>query len=122
VVTERKWIDHSQPQTLQAAVILSYMNAALGVLSFVVSGGAGLGGALLALLVVLGAAAYGVANERRWAYRVAVGAAGVYLGIQIVAFFVIHDFAGVLNLVFAGVLLALLVHAQSRAYQRIWFH
>ena len=52
----------------------------------------------------------------------AVGAAGVYLGLQMLAFFVIHDFAGVLNLVFAVVLLALLVHPQSRAYQRIWFH
>ena len=116
-MAEHKWIDQTQPQTLQAAVMLSYLNAALGVVFFFV-----FGAGLSLLLLVLGAAAYGVANERRWAYRAAVATAALYLVVQVLAFFVIHGFSGLLNLVFAGVLLVLFVHPQSRAYQRIWFH
>jgi uncharacterized membrane protein len=115
-MSERRWIDQTQPQTLQAAVLLSYINAALGVLLFFA-----FGAGLSLLLLALGAAAYGVANEKRWAYRLAVAVAGLYLVVQFVGFFVIHGFSGLLNLIFAGVLLALFLHPQSREYQRIWF-
>jgi uncharacterized membrane protein len=115
-VAQHKWIDQSQPQTLQSAVILAYINAAFGVLFFFA-----FGAGLSLLLLVLGGAASGVANERRWAYRLAVVAAGLYVVVQVTAFFVIHGFSGLLNLIFAVVLLALLLHPQSREYQRIWF-
>lgn len=96
--------------------MLSYLNAALGVLFFFA-----FGAGLSLLLLLLGASAYGVANEKRWAYRLAVVVAGLYLVVQVIGFFVIHGFSGLLNLVFAGVLLALFLHPQSREYQRIWF-
>jgi uncharacterized membrane protein len=112
----RKWVDQTQPQTLQAAVVLSYINAAFGVLFFIA-----FGAGLSLLLLLLGGAAFGVANEKRWAYRLAVVASGLYLVIQIIGFFLISGLSGLLNLVFAGVLLALLLHPESREYQRIWF-
>jgi hypothetical protein len=116
-MAERKWIDQTQPQTLQAAVMLSYLNAALGVLFFLIYGA----GVSLALLV-LAFAAYWVANERRWGYRLAVVAAIGYVVLQLVSFFLIAGVSGLLNLVVAGILLALLLHPQSREYERIWFH
>jgi hypothetical protein len=97
--------------------MLSYLNAALGVLFFLIYGA----GVSLALLV-LAFAAYWVANERRWGYRLAVVAAIGYLVLQLISFFVIAGVSGLLNLIVAGILLALLLHPQSREYERIWFH
>jgi len=49
--------------------------------------------------------------------------AGLYLALQLLAFFTFqHSFSGILNLVFAAILLALLLHPQSRSYEKIWFH
>jgi hypothetical protein len=116
-VAEHKWVDQTQPQTLQAAVILSYLNAALGVLFFLTYGAA-----ISLALLVLAFAAFWVANERRWGYRLAVVAAIGYVVLQLISFFVIAGVSGLLNLVVAGILLALLLHPQSREYERIWFH
>ena len=112
-----KWFDQSQPQTLQGAVIFCYLNAAFGVLYFL------RGAPLSAILILLGGAAYFIANERRWAYWAGVVIAGLYLALQLLAFFTFqHSFSGILNLVFAAILLALLLHPQSRSYEKIWFH
>jgi len=116
-MAQRQWIDRTQPQTLQAAVLFSYLNAGLALLSFLA-----FGAGLSLVLLLLAVAAYGIANERRWAYWAATVLAGLYLVTQLVVFFVSGGFGGLLNLVFAGVLLALLLHPQSRSYQRIWFH
>jgi len=117
VVANVKWFDQSQPQTLQGAVIFCYLNAAFGVLYFL------RGAALSAILILLGVAAYFIANERRWAYWAGVVIAGLYLALQLLAFFTFqHSFSGILNLVFAAILLALLLHPQSRSYEKIWFH
>lgn len=115
-MSELKWFDQGQPQTLQAAVLFSYLNAALGVLYFILFG---FGVSLV--LILLGAAAYGIANERRWAYWGAVVLASLYLLGQLIFFVTGGGFAGVLNLIFAGVLEALLLHPESRQYQKIWF-
>ncbi|HEX3946331.1 MAG TPA: hypothetical protein VHW47_01445 [Acidimicrobiales bacterium] len=116
-MAERKWTDKTQPQTLQAAVLFSYLNAALAILYLVAFG---VGPSLVLLL--LAGTAYGIANERRWTYWAAVVLSGLYLLGQLVFFVTGGGFNGLLNLVFAGVLFALLVHPQSRQYQRIWFH
>jgi hypothetical protein len=112
-VDKRKWIDQSQPQTLQAATMLCYLNAVLAVVYFLA-----FGVGLSLVLVLMGGAAYGIANEWRWAYWGAVVLAGIYLVSQIAYFRV----GTILNLLFALVLVALLLHRQSRAYQKIWFH
>lgn len=114
---QHQWMDKSQPQTLQAAVLFSYLNAALAVLSFLA-----LGSGLSLILVLLAGAAYGIANERRWAYWAAAVLAVLYLLSQLVELTLGSGFGGLISLVFAGVLLALLLHPQSRNYERIWFH
>src|SRR3954470_3194224 len=58
----RRWLDPSQPQTLQVAVFLLYAQAVVTLL---------FGGFFLLVLVAKVAgipAGYGIANERKWAY------------------------------------------------------
>jgi hypothetical protein len=80
----------------------------------------------LAGLVGMAAAGYGIANERRWGYRLGVGVAtaAVLAGVVIIAFEglgVLSSFSFASLLLFAVALLVVLVHPQSRDYQRIWF-
>ncbi|MGA2522083.1 MAG: hypothetical protein ABSG81_14855 [Acidimicrobiales bacterium] len=118
----RRWFDNSQPQTLQGAVMLSYLVAAFGLLSLL-----GAYGGLEVVPLGLGVAAYGVANEKRW---------GFWLGVVLAALTVLSDVSllyllrssGALNVLFSlvhlffgAVLLALYLHPQSREYRRIWF-
>ncbi|HLN16732.1 MAG TPA: hypothetical protein VK277_08290 [Acidimicrobiales bacterium] len=118
---ETKWFDPSQPQTLQGAVIFSYLNAAIGVLFFLV----GVGGLSL-LLLALAVTAFFIANERRWAYWLAVGLASLYLLLQFLGLVDLlrfaHSLSGVLPFLFALILEILLLHPQSREYEKIWFH
>jgi hypothetical protein len=117
-VSERRWIDPRQPQTLQAATFLLYFNAAFGVLYFV------LGVRIEYLIPALAGAvgANGMANEKRWGYQLAVVAAILRLVLPIVD-------AGIgdllrydpIGFMFAAAVVALLLHPQSRDYQRIWY-
>lgn len=115
-MAQGRWIDKSQPQTLQGAVIFSYINAALGLLTFLA-----FGAGLSVVLLLLAVAAYGIANDRRWGYWSAVVLSCLYLFGQLVYFVFGGGIGGVLNLLFAGLLVALLLHPQSREYQRVWF-
>jgi Kef-type K+ transport system membrane component KefB len=119
----RRWTNPSQPQTLQTAVFLLYINAVFGVLFGIRWGGLG-------LLLVVGYAAggFGIANERRWGYSLAVAVAAI--AILPWVYFMFSDTGDFLdalfslaaiNLMFDIALLALLLHPQSRDYQRIWF-
>jgi hypothetical protein len=112
----RQWFDNSQPQTLQSAVLLSYFTAALGLFFFV------LGNHSLLELVSLALApgAYGIANEKRWGYRLDVAMAIAYAALCLLSIVYVST-SFVLSLLFAAVLVALLVHPQSREYKRIWF-
>jgi hypothetical protein len=110
----RRWFDPSQPQTLQGAVMLSYVTAALSLLWIL------FGAYPLVFSLGLGAAAYGVANDRRWGYWLGVVLAGLSaLGLLLAVLAGAHSF--IINLLFMAVLVALYLHPQSRAYQRIWF-
>jgi hypothetical protein len=113
----RRWFDKTQPQTLQAAVLFSYINAALAFLTWITAGA----GPWLLLLAV-GFGANGIANDRRFGYRLAAICAVLYLFGQVIFFFLFSfSFSIVLNVLFASVLVALLLHPQSREYERIWF-
>jgi uncharacterized membrane protein len=115
--TPRKWFDQSQPQTLQAAVLLCYLNAALAILYLIT-----FGATLPLILLVAAVGANGVANEKRWGYWVAVVAASLYVVVQLIAFVSFSkSLSSVLNLAFAVLLVVLLLHPESRRYQRIWF-
>jgi hypothetical protein len=109
----RQWTNPSQPQTLQVAVFLLYINAVFGVLF----GGLG---SIYGLMIVAGGVAggLGIAQEKRWGY-------GVALAVALLPFVLIIAgkalVTGVIGLMFDIALVALLLHPQSREYQRIWF-
>lgn len=107
----RRWINHSLPQTLGNAVLLLYISAAFDVLS-------------LSIVIAAGkvAAGYGIANEKRWGYQ--LGLAMAFLPFVIRFLFGGLDGvlgANIISLLFEILLVALLLHQQSREYQKIWF-
>ncbi|MDA8318069.1 MAG: hypothetical protein ACP5PM_10315 [Acidimicrobiales bacterium] len=112
-----RWIDHSQPQTLQGAVLFSYLNAAMALLFTLILGQS----PFLFIFILLAVAAFGVANERRVAYWAAVVLACAYVLGVLFIMVTGGGFGGILNLLFAGILVALLLHPESRHYERIWF-
>jgi hypothetical protein len=105
----RRWTNPSQPQTLQIAVMIFYFRAVILILFGSVF-------SPLGLLLTAGAAAsgFGIANERRWGYLLGLLTAGVSLLLTL-------QIGGLISILFAVALLALLLHPQSRDYQRIWF-
>ena len=114
---DRRWFDSSQPQTLQGAVMLCYLTAVFGLLGIL------LGAYPIAELIplALGVAGYAVANEKRWGYRLGVALAAFNVLVDLYVL-VLGAYGIILTLLFAVVLLALLLHHQSREYERIWFH
>jgi hypothetical protein len=142
----RRWINQSQPQTLYIGVFLLYLNAAFTLLfglddapyavAYLRLTGespfdAGTTEMLLNLtrvLVVAGgvAAGYGIANERKWGYRLGVGIAALPLLVLLyvcVAYQIspLSQSFNLISLLFNVAQFALLVHPQSREYERIWF-
>jgi hypothetical protein len=111
-----RWIDTTQPQTLLIAVILLYVNAAFAVLA-----GGFLNPILLALIVGQVGAGFGIANEKKWGYGLGIAMAVLPFVIRLL--FLHNPFGGVtlVQLMFEVALVALLLHPQSREYQRIWF-
>ncbi|MCU1375566.1 MAG: hypothetical protein JWO68_2852 [Actinomycetia bacterium] len=94
---------------MQIAVFLFYINAFFAVvyrIAFTPIGFAYFAGCI--------AAGFGIANERRWGYIVGlvVAAVGLLLGFS---------GSGLIGILFGIALVALLLHPQSRDYQRIWF-
>jgi hypothetical protein len=119
----RRWTNPSQPQTLYLAQFLLYITAAFAVLALLLGGGLG----LIGLLVAGGGAAgaYGIANEKKWGYGLAVAVAVLVLGFQALAllrdFSLLANISFLINLMFDVALAALLLHPQSRDYQKVWF-
>jgi hypothetical protein len=115
-VNDRKFVNQFQPQTLFIATVLLYINAFFDFLS-------GLSYPLLLLsAVALAAGGYGIANEKRWGYGLAVGIAVLRVAVLLVfARSSVFEFPLILTLIFDVALVALLVHPESRQYQRIWF-
>lgn len=114
----RRWVSPAQPQTLQIAVFLLYFNAAFAVLAMVIEA------AIFPIAVARAAgiaAGYGTANEKKWGY---FGGLGVAIFPFLYSLWVTgNPFAAfdVLGLMFQIALVALLLHPQSREYQRTWF-
>ena len=108
-----RWLDRTQPQTLMTATMLMYINAGLSLIT---------GGFLNPfgpeLIVGQVAAGWGIANEKKWGYWLGVA----LVVLQIAEFARYLSFASVLNLLFYGAVLALLLHPQSRSYRKVWFH
>jgi hypothetical protein len=117
LVSERRWIDPRQPQTLQIATFILYFYAVIALI------GALFGQAVYALPALAGAAgAFGMANEKRWGYQLAVLAASVRLLLPIVLYGLTDILrSNPIGFMMSAAIVALLLHPQSRDYQRIWY-
>src|SRR5690242_14268035 len=118
-VNQWKWVNQFQPQTLYMATILCYIDAVSGLIFGVIATSVL---AALVIIAALGAGGFGIANEKKWGYAVAVGGAALQL-IMLLLIFGLNVFTGtvIISLLFDVALVALLVHPMSREYQRIWF-
>ena len=134
-MAQRRWYNPRLPQTLVISQFLLYFNAFWDLLAVLTGGilNSSIGAVLL--LVSLGAnvyGAYGIANERKRGYQVAVLASFLPFIVRFVAVlqvgaplgsnlgFVLAP-GGIINAIFVYALVALLMHTQSREHQRIWF-
>ena len=122
----RRWTNPSQPQTLYMATFLLYIE---GVLSIIFGNAVALFGAIFVLVYIVGAVAggFGIANERRWGYYLAVAIAVLGLlpfvwAVATIGVSAIFSPSLILAALFPVALFALLVHPMSREYQKIWFH
>ena len=114
------------PQTLYIAQFLLYFDAfwmLLGALT-----GAGLGPLGLVALAAYVYGAYGIANEKKLGYQIAVVASFIPLAIRLVIFLTGNETfsyvlfsTSILNVLFEYALIALLLHPMSREHQKIWF-
>ena len=114
-MNERKFWDPSQPQTLQAATFLLYFRA-VSMLLWLASLDALVIGAGLAL------GAFGMAKGKRWGYFLATTLA--IIGLLVIVLPNGPEFAlryNTISLMLAVALVALLLHPESREYQRVWF-
>jgi len=116
---KRRFFNPAQPQTLQIAVILMYFRGGYLLLLMVIYFTLPL--LIAAQVLAYAAAGYGIANEKRWGY-----ALGIVMSFLPFFFSFLNTGNPVggfdpLNLIFAVALVALLLHTQSREYQRIWF-
>ena len=114
------WVNRNQPQTLYIAQLLMYFQGGLGLLFSVL----GLRGfTIYSLVITVGklAAAYGIANEMRWAYKLGVVIAALPIAALLLLAFtddVRWLWADPIGLLFDVALMALLLHPMSRNYQR----
>jgi hypothetical protein len=117
-----RWTNPSLPQTLQMGMFLLYIDAVFGLL--------GLRGriGLLGLVLVVGSAlaGLGIANEYKWAWKLGVAVSTLAL-IPLVIILAddpseIFDISLLIYAIFPVAQFALLVHPQSRQYQKVWFH
>ena len=116
------WVNPRQPQTLYIAQLLLYFQGGF-TLVFAVIGSRSL--TIFSLLIAVGKvmAAFGIANEKRWGYKLGVVVA--VLPLVSLALLVVLDSLGwlwsdLIGLLFDIALVALLLHPMSRNYQRYW--
>jgi len=132
-MNNRIWVNSRQPQTLYISQLLMYFNGVLAILfgglsavgRFDLFGSRALGTAAVLLLTIgMVAGAFGIANERRWGYRLGLAAALAPLLITVGVVMtsgVERALRDPIGLMFEIALVALLLHPMSTSYQKIWF-
>jgi len=132
-MNQRIWVNSRQPQTLYISQLLMYFNGILAILfnrlkliGNVSLFGSVILGSVVILLITVGmiASAYGIANERKWGYRLGVvSALGPFvITLAIATSSGIGDaLAQPISLMFDVALVALMLHPMSTSYQKIWF-
>ena len=135
----RKWFDRMQPQTMQIATWLLYLNGFFALIGFMDKSDwigfarvdKGALGSLIGLVVVASfiAGGYLMANDRRIGYRLALVAA---FSPFILRIWILWSYPGwgaidkitgndTIGFIFEAALCALLLHPQSREHQRLWY-
>ena len=115
------WVNPRQPQTLYIAQMLMYFRGGFALVFGVLLGRSF---TVLSLLFAVGnvMAAYGIANERRWGYKLGVAVAALALAGSLLV--LIDSFTRVwsqlIGVLFDVALVSLLLHPMSRGYQRYW--
>jgi hypothetical protein len=140
----RKWFDRMQPQTLQIAAMLLYLNGFFALIS-VIDTTDYLGyirnrfafGLLVGLVFVALHALSGLfmANDLKLGYKFAIAAAFAPFVLRFWAYTDLENSTGIssslyrklsggstLSLIFEVALCALILHPQSRSHQKIWYH
>lgn len=135
----RKWFDRLQPQTLQIAMWLLYLNGFFALIGFMdksdwvgyarVSKGSL--GSLVGLFVVVAFIGGGflMANDRKVGYKLALTAAfspfalRIWIMWSVPGIGVLDRITGndTIGFIFEAALCALLLHPQSREHQRVWY-
>jgi len=105
---ERRWINRYQPQTLVTGTMLLYIE---GVFNMIRNNQL-----LLLVGLLMFPAGYLIANDKKIGWKLGVIASIAAIIIRIVGY---GNF--LFSLIFPVVLAALLLHATSREYQKIWF-
>jgi hypothetical protein len=116
---QSRWLNPSHPQTLQNAVFLLYFEAATTLLY------AGIRGLAIPLIAGYAAGGWGIANDKRWGYRLAVGMAAIPFALVVLLGDPLQmlrsPMGALIGFAFAVLLAYLLLHPDSRSHQRIWF-
>ena len=97
------------------AVILSYVQAFFTFLELGYLGALG-----LLVVVSLAAGGFGIANEKKWGYALAVSGAVLQVVLAVAAGN-LGNIQVLIGFAFDVLLVVLLLHPMSRSYQRIWF-
>ncbi len=117
----RVWVNPRQPQTLYIAQLLMYFRGGIALVFGVLFGRSF---TVLSLLFAVGnvMAAYGIANERRWGYKLGVAVAALALvgSLLVLVDSFTRVWSQLIGLLFDVALVALLLHPMSRGYQRYW--
>ena len=117
-MNDYRWFNQGHPQTLQTATILLYFEGVLGLFGLTSI----YGGILVCVGMIVGG--FGVANDKKWGYGIALGAAVLDVALILYLWGPVHAWTNLnslLPLMVGGALVALLLHPMSRNYQRIWF-
>ena len=135
----RKWFDRMQPQTMQIATWLLYLNGFFALIGFMdKSDWTGIAriekgalGSLVGLIAVASfiAGGYLMANDRRIGYRLALVAAFSPFILRIWILWSKQGWGAIdkitgndtIGFIFEAALCALLLHPQSREHQRLWY-
>jgi len=115
----RRFLNPAQPQTLVIAVYLLYFHAGFLLFFLLVNGAF----PLLYLALVAGGflAGWGISNEFKWAYILALVVAVLPFVLRFADTGNPVASGNLIGLMFEIALVALLLHPQSRDYQRLWF-
>ncbi len=106
----RRWVNRYQTQTLVLGNVLLYMEGVFNIAR----------GTFFALIGVgMLFAGYGIANDKKFVWKLGVGASVLSILMRLTSQSI--GFEVFFSLVFPIALLILLVHPQSREYQKIWF-